>query len=291
MQIVFHIGVHCTDEDRLLKTLLRNRDRLLKQGVSVPGPSRYRPIIRETLQKLRGQPAGPEAQDVLLDAILEEDEAERLILSSEQFLGVYARVHGNNLLYPQAGERLRALRGLFPDHEVEFHFALRDLATFFPAVFNASQVATFQDFMGQCDLRKFSWAHMVARMRQAVPDAPFVCWANEDTPMIWPEVLETVAAHSPETILEGREDMLREVLTEPGLTRLRAYMDKNPPEDPVTYARIVGVFLDKYLDEDKIEEEIELPGWTDRVIDYLSEAYEKDLETVASLPGVDMITG
>ena len=112
MQIVFHIGLHCTDEGRLIKTLLKNRDLLLNEGISVPGPGSYRPLLRETLQKLRGQPAGPEAQEILLDAILEDDDADRLILSNEQFLGVYARVHGGNVLYPQAGERLRA-RALF----------------------------------------------------------------------------------------------------------------------------------------------------------------------------------
>ena len=145
--------------------------------------------------------------------------------------------------------------------------------------------------MGQCDLRKFSWSNLVARMRQAVPDAPFVCWANEDTPLIWPEVLETVAGHEKETMLDGREDLLSEVMTETGFKRLRAYMAKNPPDDPTTYAKIVGVFLDKYIDEEKMEEEIELPGWTEKVITYLSQAYEADLEALSRVPGVDFISG
>lgn len=291
MQIVFHLGLHCTDDERLLKTLLKNPDTLRAQGVAVPGPSRYRPIIRETLQKLRGAPAASDVQDMLLDSILDEDEPERLILSHQQFLGVFARVHGDNMMYPQAADRIRALRGLFPDYEVEFHFALRDLATFFPAVFKASSIASFEEFMGHCDLRKLSWAEMVMRMRHAVPDAPFVCWANEDSPLIWPEILETIAALEPGTLLEGSEDLLAEVLTDQGFGRLKAYLAENPPADGVIYGRVISAFLDKYVDEKKIEEEIALPRWNDKVVEYLSGAYDADLETIATIPGVDMITG
>jgi len=33
MQIALHAGVHNTDEDRLLKCLLKNRDKLREDGV------------------------------------------------------------------------------------------------------------------------------------------------------------------------------------------------------------------------------------------------------------------
>lgn len=49
MQISLHIGVHGTDEDRLLKGLLRNANDFRKDGVAIPGPSRYRALLSDAL--------------------------------------------------------------------------------------------------------------------------------------------------------------------------------------------------------------------------------------------------
>ena len=42
MRIVYHLGAHCTDDERLMRCLLKNRDVLSAQGIVVPGPSKYR---------------------------------------------------------------------------------------------------------------------------------------------------------------------------------------------------------------------------------------------------------
>ena len=55
MRIVYHLGAHCTDDERLLRCLLKNRDLLAKQGIVVPGPTRYRTLLRETAVALKGQ--------------------------------------------------------------------------------------------------------------------------------------------------------------------------------------------------------------------------------------------
>ena len=69
MHIALHIGAHCTDEDQILKTLLANTDALGKQAIVVPDPSRYRPVIRETLQILKNDTATPQMQELILDAV------------------------------------------------------------------------------------------------------------------------------------------------------------------------------------------------------------------------------
>lgn len=42
MQVVFHMGAPCTDDDRLIQSLLKNREALAKQGIAVPTPALYR---------------------------------------------------------------------------------------------------------------------------------------------------------------------------------------------------------------------------------------------------------
>ena len=69
MQIAFHIGANCTDEDRILKSLLKNVGSLSDVGIKVPGPGKYRRIIRETIQNLNGMPPAANTRGILLDAI------------------------------------------------------------------------------------------------------------------------------------------------------------------------------------------------------------------------------
>ena len=38
MQIVFHLGAHCTDDGLLIRSILKNRAKLAAEGIGVPGP-------------------------------------------------------------------------------------------------------------------------------------------------------------------------------------------------------------------------------------------------------------
>ena len=49
-------------------------------------------------------------------------------------------------------------------------------------------------------------------------------------------------------------------------------------------------FLDKYALEEKIEEELDLPGWDGAYVDMLTEIYEDDLEIIAAMPSVRLLT-
>ncbi|MGL6208244.1 MAG: hypothetical protein ACRC14_00235, partial [Paracoccaceae bacterium] len=62
MRIIYHLGAICTDEERLLRCLLRNRGPLAEQGIVVPGPNRYRQLLRETVISLKGQAATRDTQ-------------------------------------------------------------------------------------------------------------------------------------------------------------------------------------------------------------------------------------
>ena len=77
MRIVYHLGAHFTDEERLLKCLLKNREVLSQYGVVVPGPKRYRNLLRDTAIQLKGSAASRDTQALILDKIMEEDEIGR----------------------------------------------------------------------------------------------------------------------------------------------------------------------------------------------------------------------
>lgn len=289
MEIVLHIGAHSTDEDNLLRCIYKNREALAPDGIVVAEPSRYRPAIRETMQALVGDVAPLETQEALLDSIIDEDNAKRVILSHESFLCVPGRSIGDGMLYPTTSLKAARLRNLFSRQDVRFCIGLRDPATFIPAVFSRAQEPNFDTFLAGCDPMTLRWSDMISRLRRAAPDAPVTVWCNEDTPLLWPHILSAIIQPPEGFAFDGVNDFLGTIMGRGGLSRLQAYLKAHPPKTEDQRQRIVAAFLDKFA-ADAMEEEIDLPGWTASYIAQITELYERDLESVDAMPGVTLLT-
>lgn len=290
MDIAIHLGAHCTDDDLLLKTLARNADALAAEGVVVPSAGRVRPAIRKAMQARGGSlmPGGGQTLvDELLDGVADPDGTRRMVLSYEGFLGTYAKVLAGTTLYADAGRRAETLRGLFPGHSVAFFIAIRNPATFVPALFEASSVETFEAFIAGQDLSRMTWSTPLAAIRDACPEVPLTVWCNEDLPLLWPEILRETA--DVETPLDGEDAILRDVMTATGFHRLETYLRDNPAPDLSTHRKVMTAFLGKYADEAKIDQEIALPGWSEAMIAGLSALYEADLERIRARDDIAFI--
>ena len=75
-----------------------------------------------------------------------------------------------------------------------------------------------------------------------------------------------------------------------GMQRFLSYIKSHPPQSENQKRRIMAAFMDKYAIDDEVEEEVDLPGWTDEVMDFLTEIYEEDIDIIQSMPGVTVIT-
>lgn len=288
MRIVYHLGAHFTDEERLLKCLLKDRDTLKQHGVSVPGPKRYRHLLRDTVKELKGAAADRNTQAMILDKIMEEDIAERLILSWDSFLSLAPWVLDKNL-YPVAGERVQAFSRIFPEIESEFFLAIRNPATFLPMLFSRMEGKTYDDFIGMANIFELYWSETIERIMAISPAVPLTVWCDEDTPLIWPEVLRAITG-VPETVrLEGDDDLLGSLMSAEGLTRLQNYLKGHPPGSVMQRRKIVSAFLDKFALPDRLETEVDMPGWTQEVVERLTELYEQDVYRIAQMPGLTFI--
>lgn len=290
MRIVYHLGAHCTDEERLIRCLWKNRVVLGHQGIVVPGPTRYRALLRDTAITLKGRPASRDTQALVLDQIMDEDRADRLILSWDNFLSYPQWVIRDRRLYPAAGERIRAFTQIFPEIEAEFHLAIRSPASFLPALFTKQRGKPYEEFIGTADPRTLSWSRLVEEIRTLNPDAPLTIWCDEDTPLIWPEVLQTVSGHAPDTMLTETDELLASLMPTEGLARLNAYIADNPPASALQRRRIVSAFLDKFALPDQIETEIELPGWDQDLLDDLDDSYARDIARIRQMDGVTFLS-
>jgi len=133
MHVVYHIGLHCTDEDMALRCLLRNSNELAEIGSVISPPARFKPVLREAMIELRGARAGLELQSQMKQALL-DGPAERILFSNDNFVCPPARAIIGDVLYPLAPERLPWIRNLFPQDSAEFAFGLRNPVTLLPAL-------------------------------------------------------------------------------------------------------------------------------------------------------------
>ena len=290
MEIVAHIGAHATDDDRLLKSILKNGDTLAGYGVKAPGPGKYRRLIRETIQNLNGAPPAENTRQILLDAILDEETPRRLVLSNPNFICIANRIFDGGIFYEQTTFKARGLRELFPQDELTFCIGLRNPATFVPAVFAESKFDSLTDFLQGMRLSDIRWSDMILRLRAAVPDAKVTVWCNEDTPMIWAELIRDVSGLPKLTKITGGFDLLASIMSDEGMNRFLNYMRSHPPQTVNQKHRIIGAFLDKYAIPDAVEETVDLPGLDEAEIDRLSELYEADVAQIAQIPGVTLLT-
>jgi hypothetical protein len=288
MRIVYHLGAHCTDEDRLVRCLLKNRGTLADQGISVPSPTRYRRLLRDTVVQLRGMPASPETQAMLLEQIMEEPEADRLVLSWDSFLSFPAWAVRDGL-YASGGERIRAFTQIFPDYEAEFHLALRNPATFLPALQDKISAKGREDILTGLDPLSLRWSDTIRQILLHNPGVPLTVWCDEESPLIGPEVIQAISGHAPGTPMTDTDEILSLIMNEIGLARMKAYCTEHPPQSVTQRRRIVTAFLEKFARPDQVEIEVDVPGWTPGLVDDLTDQYQRDVAYLRGMTGVTLI--
>ena len=286
MKLVLHTGVHFTEEDRLMKCLLRNADDFAAKGTRVPGHTRYRGILRETLNAMASAPASEMARDVLMDAILDDGEAERVILSDANFFRTPKSAFQQGMFYPAAPVRMMRMAQVFEGDDVEIFMGIRNPASLLPILYNKSDNQDAAAFWGGRDV---VWSETIGLLREAVPNAPITVWCNEDSPMIWAHIIRQMAGLPDDQKIIGGFDLLSSIMSTEGMKRFRAYLKDHPVMTEHQKRRAIAAFLDKYAIEDEVEEELDMPGWTNDLVEDMSEAYDEDLAVIAAMPGVRVL--
>lgn len=289
MQIAFHIGANATDDELILRALMRSSGRLAAAGVALPGPGRYRKLLRQTIETLADAAPPEGVRDILIDAITEMSDAHRMVLSNPNFFCSPTGIFAGGAFYGNAAGRMRALRQLFPDDDITVFMGIRNPATFLPALLALSRQKTLAEYLGPRDPRTLRWSRVITRMRDGAPDIALAIWCNEDTPLIWNDILAALAGKDVPGPYEGAHALIETIMQPEGLKRLQSYLDSHPPASPSQHRRIISAFLDKYAIPDRIEEEIDLPGWDATMIADLTRGYEEDVDRITAMEGVTFL--
>jgi hypothetical protein len=246
-------------------------------------------VLGDALAALKGAPASRDAQEALFDAIVDQDQTRRVVLSNEYFLGIAQRAIGEQGLYPTAGRRASAIANLFPDAVNEFHLAIRNPATFIPALIARIPGATYASLMGETAPAALRWAPVIRRIAAQAPEARIVAWCNEDTPLLWPELLRGLAGIGPDIPLDGSNSLLREIMTPAGFERMTGFLAGRPDATTAERRKIEGAFLEKFGRPEEMEMELPVPGWTTALVEDLTAAYDADCDEIAGLARVEML--
>lgn len=289
MQIAFHIGANCTDEERLLKSVLRNANTLHQQGVAVPGPGKYRRLIRETIQGLNGARPAEGTRDILLDAIVDDDDAQRIVMSHDNFICVPNRIFENGIFYLQAEPKTRGLRQLFPQDDISLFLGIRNPVTFLQETLNRAKAETLDEYLGLMRLEEIRWSDVVRRIKDSAPDAHLTVWCNEDTPLLWEQLIRRFAGVGRDVPVVGGLDIISSVITDQGLKLLKDQLQTTRnATDAERHEMIAGIWEDHAI-EDQVEDVISIPDLTPNLISHVTQAYEDDLGTIAAMKGVELV--
>ena len=287
MEIIFHLGAHCTDDGLLIRSILKNRAKLAEEGIGVPGPSRYRELLGEASTALRGGAADEDTEAGIIEAICDDETTERIVLSSDNFLCRADVVLAEDGLYPKAGKSAW-LRQCLPSHQAGFAMGLRNPATFVPELLRLTGQG--EEALDDVSITDLLWSEVLADIAVANPGARIIAWCHEDTPFVWSEIIREITGHDPFTEIDGEFDMLDRIMSDEGMTRLIDFLDARQVTSQSKRRKAVAAFLEAHAIEEAVEAEIDLPGWTDETIDMLTQLYEDDVERIAAMPEVTLIT-
>ena len=270
--------------------MLKNRGALARQQISAPGPSRYRVVLRDVVNRLRGDPATPEAEDLLIEAIADTDTPRTLFLSNASFLCLPERALDDGRLYARAF-KAGWLRRLFPRQDCAFAIGLRDPASFVPALFAArrNRDLDFEDYMTGVDPFALKWSDMITTIRAECPEAEIIVWCNEDTPLLWGAIMQAVTGAAPDTALDGMLDIALRIVSPEGAAAIRDHFGRPPHFDGPEFRRALARLIEAHGQAEEIADEIDLPGWDGALMERLSAAYDADVARIAAMPGVRFI--
>lgn len=290
MQVALHFGAPYTDENRIQLCLGKNRERLAEVGTVIPRPSSYRKSLRPVLHRFREGTGDDTLREQFISDVAGDTIPDRVVFSIDTFLGVPRMSVREDKFYPGYPNRLDSFLQLFDGAEVELYFATCNPATFLQSLIKAHPGELPDNLISFSDPMQLRWSQFLSRIREIYPQLPMTVWCNEDSPLIWQEIIREIAGVDPTFELDGAFDFLKEIMIKQGFKRFKQFLAQRPGMTAVQQKRVIAAFLEKFAREDILEEDIDFPGWTEMHVDTLTELYDEDIYEIEKIPDVKFLS-
>lgn len=284
MKVAFHIGAIGTEENGIRSCLATNRDRLAGLGIELSPNRLNEAILNEALRALGGGVASAEMEEVVLEALVEGEATTRLVVSRSSLMGPPRRAFQPEGVFFGCGPKLKALANVLPSCECEFFLGIRNPATLLTEL--AQRISQAIEMPPAEELR---WAPTLHEIVAELGGRRLVVWCNEDAPFVLPEAIRAIAGLPPEAELEGDNPVLERILTKTGLRRLAGRLERVAPGEVAERRRNLAGVLARHHQPEAITTRIELFGWDQATVDYITASYDEDVAEIAALPGVEFL--
>ncbi len=290
MQVALHFGAPYTDENRLQLCLGKNREALAEQGTIIPRPSSYRKQIKQVTNRFKDGTGDDALRMQFWDEVVGDQHAERVVFSTDTFLGVPRLAIGGDTFFPGQFNRLSAFLNMFDGAEVELFYAICNPANFVSSLLTGHKGEDVDTLLNHSDPMTLRWSEFFERLQENFPNVPVTVWCNEDSPLIWDEIVREVSGVDPLFNLTGTSDFLKELMSTEGFERFTDFIKQRPGMSAIQKRRVVAAFLEKFVKDEAIETEVTYPGWTDAHVDQVTELYDEDVYLIQSMPNVRLLT-
>ena len=290
MQLVIHAGAAFTDEGRMSQSLQANWRVLSENGATSPRPRKFRREIEPVLQSLWTDSPTSELHAQVRKLIPTEPDITRMILTSEDFFGDKLMAIHEGQFYPFAGQWLAYVDRILQDTQIELFFALLNPGIFIPKVLLSLTESQRRHIIVNTDLSCLSWLSVIEDIRDLAPNVKMTLWSNEDTPLIWGDILRAMGNLQEDVPLSDEYGLLTSLINSEGQREALTLARQKPPlSRKALRVELTRIFKD-CAEPEKVEEEIDLPGWSDDVLNAFSELYEQDLSQIKAMPDVRFLT-
>jgi hypothetical protein len=291
MQIALHVGAHCTDDDRILRCLLKNQSDIESQGIVIPNPASYRNVLRQLLHTLPSDPPNADQGDALVEQLLpaHQDFPKRIVFSDEHFFGPPRHAIAGGLFYTSALEIMDNFSNMFPEDEIELFIGISNPAIMILDLLKKSQAGHIDEILNNSNPLALQWSELIERLASTFPEVKITVWQNEDTPLLWGLLIRAIAGLRLDQKIKGAFDMLSEVITVEGMQRFRDYLRTHPNLNEPQKRRVMGAFLARFANDAEVGADLAIPGWTQELVDDITEFYAEDLALISRIPDVQVL--
>lgn len=224
--VSLHLGAHKTASTHLQKSLARNEDLLLDNGVRFFGP-KYLRDPKHNFQDLfglrpKGEPTGGRsgAEEIAHLA----NGARRVVLSEENALGPVFTKLSPGVLYPQADLRLERFVASVAPCPVTLFLAVREPANWMASLYSqrviGGDLRPFEKFVGDNQPEQLLWSNLVDRMRKVPGLGTIHLWRKEDYPEVSVPVFRRMLGWRVGPMVERIDGRVNEGLSSAALTQI-----------------------------------------------------------------------
>jgi hypothetical protein len=90
--------------------------------------------------------------------------------------------------------------------------------------------------------------------------------------------------------MRGELDIMKGIMTRQGFKRMSYYLQEHPPPNQAQLQRVLMAFLEKFVIEEALDVDINLPGWTPAFVDEVTSFYDDDVARIEQMPGITFIS-